>query len=113
MSFNLIEIASIVVFFIGFFGLITSRNIIKSIVSLSISEIAVVVFFLNLGFESGMTPPFGSDMTNAADPLPQALVITAIILGVAVTAINLTMLISLGKKHQATDWDTINEEIAE
>ena len=104
---DMLEIAAAIVFFIGFFGVITSRSIIKSIVAISLMELAVVVFFLSFGFGEGMRAPIGNDMTNVADPLPQALMITAIIIGVAVTAVNLTMMISLCRQLKTMDWDEV------
>ena len=71
-------------------------------------EMAVTMFIISIGFSDGMTAPIGSELENAADPLPQALVITAIIIGVAVAAVNLTMLISLYRQHNTTDWDTVD-----
>ena len=103
------ELFSVVMFFIGFYGLITSKNIIKSIASLTVMEVAAVVFFLSLGYVEGIKPPIGLHMENVADPLPQALVITAIIIGVTVSAINLTMLISLCRQSKTTDWDTVKK----
>jgi len=100
-------------FFIGFYGLITSKNIIKSIAAIVIMEMAVIVFFLGVGFVEGMRPPIGAVMENVADPLPQALVITAIIIGVTVTAVNLTMLISLSHQIKKTDWDSVQKKNAE
>jgi multicomponent Na+:H+ antiporter subunit C len=107
-----VELSAVAVFFIGFYGVITSKRIIKSIAAISLMEIAVVVFFLSFGFIEGITPPIGEDLSNAADPLPQALVITAIIIGVAVTAINLTMMIAISRRYKAIDWDEINKEIS-
>jgi multicomponent Na+:H+ antiporter subunit C len=115
---NYIEISAIIVFFIGFYGAITSKRVIKSIAAISLMEIAVVVFFLSFGFSQGAAPPIGDDLptgelTAVADPLPQALMITAIIIGVAVTAINLTMMISISNKHKAINWEEINRETGE
>ena len=107
MSGHVIEISSVLVFFIGFYGVIASNSIIKTIVSTSIMEIAVVLFFLSIGFFEGVAPPIGQDLAKVADPLPQALVITAIIMGVAVTAVNLTMLISLCTKNKTADWSEL------
>ena len=107
MPARVIEISSVVVFFIGFYGLITSRNIIKTITAITVLEMAVIVFFLGLGFTDGMAPPIGEGLENATDPLPQAFVLTAIVIGVAVTAINLTMLISLSHRIKKTDWDSV------
>jgi len=105
-----LELFPIAVFFLGLYGLITSKNIIKSIASIGLMEVAVVVFFIGIGFVDGMTPPMGSQLRNAADPLPQALMITAIIIGVTVSAVNVTMLISLARHSKTTDWDTVKRE---
>jgi len=102
-----IEISAIVVFFLGFLGLITSRSIIKSIVATIIMEMAVVVFFLGIGFVEDMRPPIGQVLENVADPLPQALVFTTIIIGITVTAINLTVLNSLSHQTESTDWNSV------
>ena len=109
MIARVVEISSVIVFFVGFYGLISSKNIIKSIASISIMDMGVIVFFLGLGFEDGMKPPIGQVLENVADPLPQALVLTAIVIGVTVTAINLTMLISISHIIKTTDWDRLQK----
>jgi len=110
MSFDFVEIFAVVLFFISFFGLITSRGVIKGIVSIIIMEIAVVMFFLSIGYSRGILPPIGRDMADhVADPLPQALVITVIIIGVAVTAVNLTMLMALYRQFKTTQWDELKK----
>ena len=70
-------------------------------------EMAVIVFFLGIGFVEDMQPPIGQVLKNVADPLPQALVITTIIIGITVTAINLTVLNSLSHRTENTDWDSV------
>ena len=112
---KIVEISSILVFFAGFYGLISTKNIIKSIASIGLMEIAVVMFLLSFVYFPGIKPPIGQDMHNfyVADPLPQALVITAIIIGIAVTAVNLTMLITLFRQHKTTDWDIIKKKNTE
>jgi len=107
---RIVEISSILVFFIGFYGIITSKNIIKSIAAITIMQMAVIVFFLGFGFVENMTPPIGQNLENVADPLPQALVLTAIIIGITVTAVNLTMLISLSHQIKKTDWDSVEDD---
>ena len=110
MKYNLLEIAVVMVFFISFYGLITTKNAIKSIIYISIMEISVIMFFLSLGYERGILPPIGRELENAIDPLPQALMITAIVIGVAVTAVNLTMLISLLRQSKSADWETVQNK---
>jgi len=110
MPDRIIEISSVIMFFAGFYGLVSSKNIIKSIASITVMEMAVIVFFLGLGFNDGMRPPIGTVLDNVADPLPQALVLTAIVIGVTVTAVNLTMLISLSHQIKQTDWDSVQSD---
>ena len=107
MGDNVLEILAVIMFFIGFYGLIVSRNVIKSIASITIMEVAVILFFLSIGYRDGIKPPIGHNLGNAADPLPQSLMFTAIIIGVAVTAVNITMLISLTRQTKSTDWDRV------
>ncbi|MCL2588129.1 MAG: cation:proton antiporter subunit C [Oscillospiraceae bacterium] len=109
---NFIELAALVLFFICFYGLITSRKMIKTIVFMVMMQSAVIMFFLSFGFHPNNVPPMGAyfeDLSYVADPLTQALMITAIIIGVAVTTIAITMLMSLFRTYQTTDWDEVKE----
>ena len=113
MTGSTIEIFALIVFFIGFYGLITSKKIIKSIVFLVLVEVSIIVFFLGIGFHSYLVPPVSimpGDVAQAADPLPQALMITAVVVGLATTAINITMFITLFRKHKSGDWDFVKSE---
>ena len=113
MNMEVLEIIAALMFFISFYGLISSKNVIKSIIFIGTMEMAVIMFFLSLGYQRGIVPPIGRGLENTADPLPQALMITAIIIGLAVTAVNLTMLISLTRQIKKTDWDTIKKNNTE
>ena len=112
MNFNIVEISAVAVFFIGFCGLIVSRNIIKSIIYVVLVEAAVIMFWLGIGYRSGLipSPPIGVELEGlayVADPLPQALTLTAIIIGLSLTAVNITIGISLFRKHRSADWDIV------
>jgi len=64
-----------------------------------------------------LLPPIGRNLTEnfdyIADPLPQALMITAIIIGLAVTAVDITMVIYLTNKTKTTDWHEVREKSME
>ena len=113
MNVQTLEVFYAMMFFISFYGLITSKNAIKSIIYIVLMEVAVIMFFLSLSYESGIMPPIGRNLRNVADPLPQALMITAIVIGLAVTAVNLTMLISLCRQSKTTDWDIVKKKTME
>ena len=111
-----LEIFPILLFFISFFGMITSNNIIKSIVFILLMQTSVVMFWLLVGGMMGTSPPIGAyhpDVDVVSDPLPQALMLTAIIIGISVTAINITMLNTLFRKHQTADWETLEQLVQE
>ena len=105
MTFINGEHISIILFFIGLFGLIARRQIVKTIISIGIMESAVILFFLSIGRWQDQVPPIGdAAVENMVDPLPQALMITAIVIGVAITAATLTLYMSLNHQHGTTDW---------
>ncbi|MCL1988890.1 MAG: cation:proton antiporter subunit C [Firmicutes bacterium] len=115
METELIEILTLVLFFVGFYGLITSTNIVKSIVFISILETSVVLFFLGIGYHTGIMPPIGADLdpTAVADPLPQALMITAVVIGLTGTAVNIVMFITLFRKYGTASWENLKIKNAE
>ena len=114
MDINIREIFPIVLFFISFFGLITAKNVIKSIVFIMVMQTSVIMFWLVQGARFGTSPPIVDNIENMdigaiADPLPQALMLTAIIIGISVMAVNITMLNTLYRKHKTADWKAIKE----
>lgn len=112
MDFINAENVSIIIFFIGLYGLITQKSIVKSIISIGILETAVILFYTNINFKKGSIPPIGAiDLKNFADPVPQALMITAIVIGVGVTAISLTMFMHFKQKYSSTYWPTKRREV--
>lgn len=111
-----LEIFPILLLFISFFGLITSNNIIKSIVFILLMQTAAVMFWLIIGSLEGTTPPIDVYMFNpstVSDPLPQALMLTAIVIGISVIAINITMFNTLFRKHETSDWNEMEKLISE
>jgi len=115
MDIYLLDIFPIILFFISFYGLITTSNIIKTIVFIMLMQTSVIMFWLGVGSRLGIVPPIIGDIAYLeypdviADPLPQALMLTAIIIGIAVTAVNITMLNSLFKRHTTVNWKSLQE----
>ncbi len=82
---------------IGLFGALTKKNLIKILISLGILDSGVNLFFIVIGYVNGKTAPIfsksGLTSSNMVDPVPQALVLTAIVIGVAVLALGLSIVI--------------------
>jgi multisubunit Na+/H+ antiporter MnhC subunit len=87
----------------GFYGLMTRRNMIKMVLSVAIAEVGLQMVMITAGFIRGGTAPILTEniteSSSFVDPVPQALVLTAIVIGVAVNALMLAFIIRMyGKK---------------
>jgi len=81
-------------------------------------ELSVIMFLINIGFVHGMKAPIGNITENAeileyADPLPQALLLTAIIIGITVTAVNIIFFVSLCRQYKTPYWDMVKKKNTE
>ena len=106
-NYSIGEIGAIIIFFIGVYGVIARRNILKTVISISIMETAIILFFIasNRGYTKAPIAMDTLQSAHIADPVPQALMITAIVIGVGVTAVALTMFINLYHKFGTTNWE--------
>jgi len=99
------EIVGIILFFIGLYGLMTKKTILKTIMSLTVMEAGIYLFYITINYTEGSIPPIGSPQDGTfVDPVPSALMITAIVIGIGVTAIGLTMFMHYKQKHGITHW---------
>ncbi len=103
MELNVIEIAALVLFLLGVLGILWNRNIIKTTICIAIVDIAAVLFFIGINYKKGMDAPIG-ETVDAADPVAQAIMITTIVIGIAVTAVALMMFIAMYHRYGTTDW---------
>ena len=90
---------------IGFFCLtlyavIVESNIFKKLIFLSIMQSSVIIYYvLNVWNVSLMTPFYsGTGLTNYVDPVPQVLMLTAIVVGFATTSVGLAIVVRIKKK---------------
>ena len=96
------------------FIVLVKKNLIKVIIGLSIVDTGINLFLITLGYIKGGTAPIfskpGLKADNMVDPVPQALVLTAIVIGVAVLALALTLAIKLYKHYGTLDLRKIKEQ---
>ena len=95
---------------IGFYGALTNRNLLRMIVAFTIADTGVNIVIVAIGYMRGRTAPIIDATLNAADavariidPLPQALVLTAIVIGLGVTALMLAYAYRLYEKKRSLD----------
>ncbi|MEW9123183.1 MAG: cation:proton antiporter subunit C [Thermotaleaceae bacterium] len=95
---------------IGVYGLCTQKNIIKSIIFLNIAEVSIILLILSFSSAPGMEVPIlPGNRANMVDPLPQALMITTIVVGLTITALALMLAIKLFHYYGTLDWNEILE----
>ena len=102
----IVYILCFILFLVGLFGVLTSRNIIKIIIGLSFMEFSVYLFLILIGYISNGEAPIiqkGFEFRQFVDPLPQAMVLTAIVIGLATKAMLLSTAIRIYKKFKSFD----------
>jgi multisubunit Na+/H+ antiporter MnhC subunit len=99
-----------VLILIGLYGALTNRNILRMIVAFTVANTGVNLVMVAVGYLHGRTAPILDDAVPAAeaavriiDPLPQALVLTAIVIGVGVTALMLAYAYKLYENKRTLD----------
>ncbi len=100
----------LMLFVIGLYGVVVKRNLIKIIISLIIMESAVNMFIVMVGYrKDGIAPIMDKTMEagmfaqRSVDPVPQALVLTAIVIGLGVTAMTVAVAMRLYERYGTYD----------
>jgi len=110
------RILVILLFCIGLWGILVSRSLIRKVIGLSIMNSAVVILFVLSGRMDGEGAPIlssGQEGTVVVDPLPQALMLTAIVVGLSITAVALILSVKLYRACGSLDIKEIEESVDE
>lgn len=106
----MIYLLTFVLFSIGLYGVVTKKNTVKIVIGLVIMEYAVNLFLILLGYREGGIAPIiekGQAIEEFAaatvDPLPQALVLTAIVIGLGVLTLMVSLCIRLYERYGTFD----------
>jgi multicomponent Na+:H+ antiporter subunit C len=106
------RILLLVLFLIGFWGIVAKRNIIKKIFGLTIINSAAVILFVIEGSRIGSrTPIMEEGIADVVDPVPQALMLTAIVIGVCITALALALAYRLYQASGSFNIDQIRKQL--
>jgi multicomponent Na+:H+ antiporter subunit C len=97
---------------IGFYALITKLNLIKKLLGLSIFQAAVFLLYITMGkIEGGTAPIFleGIGEQLYSNPLPQVLILTAIVVGISTTALGLGIVVRIKEEYDTVEEHQIQE----
>ena len=101
-----IYLLCLVLFLVGLYCVVRKRNLIKIIIGIGIMGYAVNLFFVLTGYvKQGRSPIFAADqpIKNMVDPLPQALVLTTIVIGLALTIVVVSLAIRIYERYGTFD----------
>ena len=97
-------------FVIGLYCALTKKNIVKIVIGLTIMEYAVNLFLVLLGYRKDGVAPIVEEgagplefLARSVDPLPQALVVTSIVIGLGVTTLAIALCVRLYEKYGTFD----------
>ena len=96
---------------IGFYAVIAKRNLVKKLIGLSLFQAAVFLLYITMGKVEGGTAPIFSDAgtTIFSNPLPQVLILTAIVVGISTTALGLGIIVRLKEEYGSIEEHEIQE----
>ena len=101
---------------IGLWGILTQRNIIRMIVGFSLLDTGIHMVMVSIGYVTGGTAPIINDAVPVAeaasrvvDPVPSALVLTAIVIGLGVTAVMLSFAVRIYRTRKTLMIDECTE----
>ncbi|MEX1036683.1 MAG: cation:proton antiporter subunit C [Sneathiella sp.] len=105
----------IILLMIGLYTVMSRSNLVKKMIGLSLFQISVFLFYISMGKVTGGTAPIVVENTADAvttaysNPLPHVLILTAIVVGIATTALGLSLVVRIKESFGTIDEEDILE----
>lgn len=95
----------------GFFGIILKKNLVMKIISMDVMSTGVVAYYVLIASRNGLFTPILSDVKNEsfADPVPQAVILTAIVIGLSIQALMLVGVMKLSRDNPTLESNEIEK----
>ncbi|MDJ0832471.1 MAG: cation:proton antiporter subunit C [Gammaproteobacteria bacterium] len=103
---------AVVLLMTGFYAVIAKRNMIKKLIGLSLFQAAVFLLYITMDkVEGGTAPIFTADGAGQifSNPLPQVLILTAIVVGISTTALGLAIVVRTKEEYGSIEEDEIQQ----
>jgi multicomponent Na+:H+ antiporter subunit C len=102
---------------IGLHGMLLRNNLIKKLMAMNVLQVAVIMFFISLAVKRGATAPIEVHGVTAVaayiNPLPHALMLTAIVVGVSTKGVALALLVRIYRHYGTLEESELLERMAE
>ena len=99
----------------GFFGIVLKRSLVMKIVAMDVMSTGVIAYYVLISARSGLFTPIlpggteATDLVAYADPVPQAVILTAIVIGFSIQALMLVGVMKLSRNHPTLETDVIEQ----
>ena len=103
-------LAVIILMMIGLYIAISRGNLVKKVMGMNVFQVSVVLLYVSMGKVSGGTAPIlieGESAIIYSNPLPHVLMLTAIVVGVASTAVGLALVVRIKEAYETVEEDEI------
>lgn len=95
----------------GFFGIILKKNLMMKIIAMDVMSTGVIAFYVLIASHSGLFTPILGERENVAyaDPVPQAVILTAIVIGFSIQALMLVGVMKLARDNPTLEMEEIEK----
>ena len=101
---------AIALMLIGLYIVIANGNLVKKVIGLNVFQTSVFILYISMGkVDGGTAPILGEGITTYSNPLPHVLILTAIVVGVATTALALALIVRINEDYQSIEEDEIDQ----
>jgi len=98
----------VILMMIGFYAVIARGNMVKKIMGLNLFQTSVFIMFISAGkIIGGSTPVLREGVSVYSNPLPHVLILTAIVVGVATTAVGLALAVRIREAYGTIEDDEL------
>ena len=95
----------------GFYVVISSGNLVKKVIGLNLFQASVFILYISMGkVVNGAVPILREGVTAYSNPLPHVLILTAIVVGVATTALGLALVVRIREAYGSVEEDDIHRQ---
>ena len=108
-----------VLLLVGLYGMLAKTHLVRKLMAMNVMQVGIIVFFVSLAVRSGGVPPIEIEHEPAhadvvyANPLPHALMLTAIVVSVSTTGVALALLIRIHRRFDTLDEAELLERLRE
>lgn len=101
---------------LGLYTMISRPNLVKKVMGLNMFQASVILLYVLMGNVEGGTAPIlveGGAAADYSNPLPHVLMLTAIVVGIATTALGLALIVRIHEAYGSVDEDEIDRRDSE